>query len=42
MYFFSFKSNILVMPVGFRAEDDYMKDLKKVRKPVEEVITEIS
>ena len=35
-------TSVLVMPVGFRAEDDYMKDLKKVRKPVEEVITEIS
>ena len=27
-------TSVLVMPVGFRAEDDYMKDLKKVRKEV--------
>ncbi|CAM1350279.1 NAD(P)H-dependent oxidoreductase [Tenacibaculum crassostreae] len=33
---------VLVLPVGFRAEDDYMKDLKKVRKNTEEVIIEIS
>lgn len=29
---------VLVLPVGFRAEDDYMKDLKKVRKNVDEVV----
>ena len=29
---------VLVLPVGFRAEDDYMKDLKKVRKNMDEVI----
>lgn len=28
----------LVLPVGFRAEDDYMKDLKKVRKNIDEVV----
>lgn len=33
-------SSVLVMPVGFRAEDDYMKDLKKVRKQVSEVVVE--
>ncbi len=32
---------VLVLPVGFRAEDDYMKDLAKVRKKTEEVIVEI-
>jgi nitroreductase len=32
----------LVLPVGFRAEDDYMKDLKKVRKNLEDVIIEIN
>ena len=33
-------TSVLVLPVGFRAEDDYMKDLKKVRKKTEEVIIE--
>ncbi|MDP5093718.1 MAG: nitroreductase family protein, partial [Polaribacter sp.] len=31
-------TSVLVLPVGFRAEDDYMKDLKKVRKNIDEVI----
>lgn len=35
-------SSVLVLPVGFRAEDDYMKDLKKVRKTIEESVVEIS
>lgn len=35
-------SAVLVLPIGYRAEDDYMKDLKKVRKPLEESILEIS
>jgi len=34
--------SILVLPVGFRAEDDYMKDLKKVRRKTEEVVIELS
>ena len=34
--------SILVLPVGFRAEDDYMKDLTKIRKNIEEIIIEIS
>ena len=29
---------VLVLPVGFRAQEDYMKDLKKVRKNIDEVI----
>lgn len=33
-------TSVLVLPVGFRAEDDYMKDLIKVRKKTEEVIIE--
>ncbi|CAM1347700.1 NAD(P)H-dependent oxidoreductase [Tenacibaculum insulae] len=33
-------TSVLVLPVGFRAEDDFMKDLKKVRKKTEEVIIE--
>ncbi len=32
---------VLVLPVGFRADDDYMKDLKKVRKPLSEAVIEI-
>tara|TARA_B100001059_G_C17791999_1_gene560717 strand:+ start:416 stop:1048 length:633 start_codon:yes stop_codon:yes gene_type:complete len=35
-------SSVLVLPVGFRAEDDFMKDQKKVRKQLEEIILEIS
>lgn len=34
-------TSVLVLPVGFRASDDYMKDLKKVRKNIEEVIIEM-
>ena len=34
--------SILVLPVGFRAEDDYMKDLTKVRKNIEETIIDFS
>ena len=34
-------NSVLVLPVGFRAEDDYMKDLKKVRKNTEDVIIEL-
>ena len=33
--------SVLVLPVGFRAEDDYMKDLKKVRRKTEEVVIEL-
>ncbi len=33
---------VLAIPVGFRATDDYMKDLPKVRKNTEEMILEIS
>ena len=31
-------TSVLVLPAGFRAEDDYMKDLKKVRKDMDEVV----
>jgi len=34
-------TSVLVIPVGFRAEDDYMKDLKKVRRKTSEVVIEI-
>lgn len=34
--------SVLALPVGFRAEDDFMKDLKKVRKNTDEVIIEIN
>jgi len=33
--------SVLVLPVGYRAEDDFFADLKKVRKGVEEVIIEL-
>lgn len=35
-------TSVLVLPVGFRAEDDYMKDLKKVRKKVDDSVIEIN
>lgn len=35
-------SSVLVLPVGFRAEDDFMKDQKKVRKELSEIVFEIS
>ena len=34
--------SILVLPVGFRADDCYMKDLKKVRKETQEIVIEIN
>ncbi|WP_339610688.1 NAD(P)H-dependent oxidoreductase [uncultured Planktosalinus sp.] len=33
--------SVLIMPVGYRSEDDFFSDFKKVRKPVEEIIIEI-
>lgn len=30
--------SVLMLPVGFRAEDDFMRSLKKVRKPIEETV----
>jgi len=33
--------SILVLPVGFRAEDCHMKDLAKVRKEIQETVIEI-
>ncbi len=34
--------SVLMLPVGFRAEDDIMNGMKKVRKPLHETIIEIS
>ncbi|MFY0631517.1 MAG: NAD(P)H-dependent oxidoreductase [Flavobacteriaceae bacterium] len=34
--------SVLVFPVGYRAEDDFMKEQKKVRKNIEEIVIEIS
>jgi len=34
-------ASVLVLPVGFRAEDDFMKDQKKVRKELSEIVLEI-
>ncbi|MDP6922482.1 MAG: NAD(P)H-dependent oxidoreductase [Lutibacter sp.] len=33
--------SVLLLPVGYRAEDDQMKDLKKVRKPINETVIDI-
>lgn len=33
--------SVLLLPVGFRAEDDFMRKMKKVRKPLDEVIIEL-
>ena len=30
--------SVLVLPVGYRADDDFMSTLKKVRKPIEEMV----
>lgn len=34
--------SVLMLPVGFRAEDDVMNGMKKVRKPLSETIIDIS
>jgi nitroreductase len=34
--------SVLLLPVGFRAEDDFMSSMKKVRKPLSETVIEIS
>ncbi len=34
--------SVLVLPLGFRAKDDYMKDLKKVRKKINQVTLDIN
>ena len=34
--------SILVLPVGFRADDCYMKDLQKVRKETQDIVIEIN
>ena len=35
-------TSVLVLPIGFRAEDDIMVHQKKVRKKVEEIVIDIS
>jgi|TARA_B100000768_G_C11241515_1_gene359756 nitroreductase len=35
-------TSVLVLPVGFRADDCYMKDLAKVRKKTQDCVIEIS
>jgi len=32
---------VLALPIGYRAEDDFMKTQRKVRKPIDEVVLEI-
>ena len=34
--------SVLVLPVGYRAEDCYMKDLAKVRKETQDIVIEIN
>ncbi|PQJ69586.1 NAD(P)H-dependent oxidoreductase [Polaribacter butkevichii] len=34
--------SVLVLPVGFRADDCYMKDLTKVRKETQDIVIEIN
>ena len=34
--------SVLLLPVGFRADDDIMSEMKKVRKPLNETIIEIT
>ncbi len=34
--------SVLMLPVGYRAEDDIMSEMQKVRKPLSETIIEIS
>lgn len=31
----------LILPIGYRAEDDFFADFKKVRRPLEEMVIEI-
>ncbi|PCH53303.1 MAG: NAD(P)H-dependent oxidoreductase, partial [Flavobacteriaceae bacterium] len=33
--------SVLLLPVGFRAKDDVMNGMKKVRKPLKETVLEI-
>jgi len=33
--------SILLLPVGFRADDDFMSSMKKVRKPIDNIVIEI-
>ena len=34
--------SVLLLPVGFRAEDDFMSSMKKVRKPIDNIVIEIN
>lgn len=34
--------SVLILPVGYRAQDDIFADFKKVRRPIEETIIEIT
>ncbi len=34
--------SVLLLPVGYRADDDFMSTLKKVRKPMDETVIKIS
>ncbi|NJX17618.1 NAD(P)H-dependent oxidoreductase, partial [Tamlana crocina] len=32
---------VLALPVGYRAQDDFFSELKKVRRPLEETVIEL-
>lgn len=34
--------SVLIMPVGYRADDDFMADLKKVRKPLKDSVIDFN
>ena len=34
--------SVLALPVGYRSEDDFFAELKKVRRPIEETVIELS
>lgn len=33
--------SVLIMPIGYRAKDDFFSGLKKVRRPMEEIVIEV-
>ncbi len=33
--------SVLLLPIGYRADDDFMSKLKKVRKPLSDIVIEL-
>jgi len=33
--------SVLLLPIGYRADDDFMSKLKKVRKPIDEIVIDL-